>query len=598
VISYDEFGEIMNKRIRTSLIAISITLGLTILKFVFYYLSGSIAVLSEAWHSFSDITTSVLVLFALWRSSSVSKQEQEPPEEENDDTRVDGSNIFKRFFKNAFGRNIEVTISLLIGIFLTFVSISLIIKVFSTKLIIIERPLLTGIIFLILSLGSYFLFKFLSAVGRAENSPALISDGLHSKGDVVCSSLTGISLILYYFRYNIDRWVSLAIALLILSFGIEIIFNIIVHFRKKEKEFRMHYRFLEILDIALQKETYHKLFKWIDQKFNIDILKSKLVIQLVRLAKTVGYALIATIIFTIFYDTGFQVQMDEEAIVERFGKPVDKQALQPGFHFKFPRPIDIVRTAKTKQIHELFLGNISKEEQKPLIWGLEHGEEIHFISGDNNFFNPYIVIHYRIKNLYKYFYNISNPETLIEDIAYKTLQNVFTTKSFYQVAITYRKEMEMVVEIALQKELDKIDAGLEVVSVNVKDIHPPIKISESFEEVIASYQKKEEMINLALEYRNSEIPASRGTAYNDISNARAYVNEEIMKSKGAAVSYQSRLQTYKEARSIIGKVLLFDHMVNILKNNKKVIIDPKTGGPDLFLDFGGDSAIPQLSIEE
>jgi membrane protease subunit HflK len=588
----------MDKKIRTSLIAISITVGLTILKFVFYYLSGSIAVLSEAWHSFSDITTSLLVLFALWRSSSILKQEQGQLGQEIKDSEVEKANIFKRFFKNVFGENIEITISSIIGVFLTFVSISLIIRVCSTKEVIIQKPLITGIIFLLLSLGSYFLFRFLSDVGRAENSAALISDGLHSKGDMVCSSLTGISLILYYFRFNIDKWVSLAIALLILSFGIEIIFNIIVYFRKKEKEFQMHYRFLEILGVALEKETYVKFFKWIDKKYNIDILKSKLVIQLVRILKVTGYALITIIILITLYDMRFQVQMDEEAIVERFGKPVEKKALQPGFHFKFPRPIDRVRTTKTKQIHELFLGNISQEEQKPLIWGLEHGEEIHFISGDNNFFNPYIIIHYRIKDLYRYYYNISNPETLIEDIAYKTLQNVFTTKSFYQIAITYRKDMDLVVEKALQKELDEMNTGLEVVSVNVKDIHPPIKISDAFEEVIASYQKKEEIINLALEYRNSEVPYSRGKAYNNISDARAYVNEEIMKSQGAVVGYQSKLEAYKNSRSIIRKVLYFNYIVDTLIKNEKVIIDPKTGEPDLYLDFRSDSFLAEWPTEE
>jgi len=98
------------------------------------------------------------------------------------------------------------------------------------------------------------------------------------------------------------------------------------------------------------------------------------------------------------------VQMDEEAVVERFGRPLDNIALKPGLHFKFPRPIDNVRIEKTKQVRELFLGNIAREEQKPLIWGAEHGEEIHFLSGDNNFFNPYIIVHYRIKHLYKYYY--------------------------------------------------------------------------------------------------------------------------------------------------------------------------------------------------
>lgn len=588
----------MDKKIRTSLIAISITLGLTTLKFVFYYLSGSIAVLSEAWHSGSDIGTSLLVLFALSRSSSLIRQEQAQTDQEDSNIESKNSNTFKHFFKNALGKNIEVTTSLIIGIFLTSVSVSLIINVISTKVVIIQKPLFTGIIFLILSLGSYFLFKFLTAVGKSENSPALISDGLHSKGDMVCSSLTGISLILYYFRFNIDRWVSLAIALFILSFGIEIIINIVIYFRKKETEFRMDYHFLEILNIGIEKETYLKFIKWIDAKYDIDILKSKLFIQFIRLLKITKYTLIAGMIFVIIYDTGFQVQMDEEAIVERFGKPLNKKTLQPGFHFKFPYPIDRVRTSKTKQIHELFLGNTSQEKQKPLIWGIKHGEEIHFISGDNNFFNPYIIIHYRIKDLYKYFYNISNPQTLIEDIAYKILQDIFTTKSFYQIAITYRKEMGNAVEEALQKELDKIGTGLEIVSVNVKDIHPPIKISKSFEEVIASYQEKEEIINLAMEYQNSEIPYSRGSAYINISNARAYVNEEIMKSKGAVIGYQSKLESYKNAKPIIRKVLYFNHIVDTLKNNKKIIIDPKIGKPDLFFNFESDSSIPEWSMDE
>ncbi|MBN1904928.1 MAG: FtsH protease activity modulator HflK [Deltaproteobacteria bacterium] len=586
----------MNKKIRTSLIAISITLSLTILKFIFYYLSGSIAVLSEAWHSFSDISTSVLVLFALWRSASVLRQKQAQPEYETPDD--PGKNKLKRFLKNIFGENIEVTTSIIIGIVLISISATLIIKVFTTKAILIQKPLLTGIIFLILSLGSYFLFKFLSEVGKSENSAALISDGLHSKGDMVCSSLTGVSLILYYFRFNIDKWVSLAIALMILSFGIEIIINIIIHFYNKNKEFRMQYRFLEILNTVLEKEIYLKFIRGIDNRYSIDILKTRLVIQSVRLLKFSGYVLIALVLFTILYDMGFQVQMNEEAIIERFGKPVTNEALQPGFHFKFPRPIDMVKKEKTKQFQELFLGNISREEQKPLIWGMTHGEEIHFISGDNNFLNPYIIIHYRIKNLYNYYYNISNPQALIEDIAYETIQDVFTTKSFYQIAITYRKEMDQDIEETLQKKLDKMNTGLEVVSVNVKDIHPPIKISESFEEVIAAYQIKEETINLALEYQNSEIPSSRGTAYSNISDAKAYVNEEILKSQGAVTGYRSKLESYKKARSIIRKVLYYNHIADALSKNDKLIIDPRTGKPNLYLKSGEISSIEDWQTEE
>ena len=585
----------MNTRIRTSLIAISITLGLTVLKFVFYFLSGSIAVLSEAWHSFSDITTSLLVLLALWRSSRLLKQEQIQPEKSVKDTGVEETNTLKRLLKSILGEYIEVSISFIIGIFLTVISISLIINAYSTKVVIVQKPLITGIIFLLLSAGSYFLYKFLSNVGHAENSAALISDGLHSKGDVVCSSLTGISLILYYFNFNIDRWVSFAIALLILSFGIEIIFNIITHFNKKHDEFQIRYRFLEILSIALKKDVYISFFNWVNRKFNVDILKSKLALYFVRFIKFAGYALIAIILLLIIYDMGFQVQMDEEAVIERFGRPLDKKALQPGFHFKFPRPVDKVRIEKTKQVRELFLGNIAREEKKPLIWGIAHGEEIHFLSGDNNFFNPYIVIHYRIKDLYKYYYNIHNPKDLLENISYKILQNIFTTKSFYQIAITYRKEVEATVEKALQKELDEINTGLEVVGVNIKDIHPPISISDAFEEVIASYQKKMETINLAYEYQNEEIPTSRREAYNNISDANAYVQEEILKSKGEVVGFQSKFKSYKSNKSIVRKILYYNHIVSVLKEKKKILIDPRMGETDLYLNFENDMYIPELA---
>lgn len=585
----------MNTKIRTSLIAISITLGLTVLKFFFYFISGSVAVLSEAWHSFSDIATSVLVLLALWRSLSLSKQ---APAQPAGPMETAGPGAVRRLLGQLFGRHIEITASFLIGVCLTFISISLMVNAYSTKVVIIEKPLITGILFLILSAGSYFLFRFLSDVGRAENSAALISDGLHSKGDMVCSSMAGLSVLLYYFDFNIDRYVSFAIALLILSFGVEILFNIAAHLVRRNEAFRMQYRLLEIFDIALKKQTYVRFFKWINHRYSIDILKSKLVVYGLRAMKFAVYALVCAALLAVAYDMRFQVQMDEEAIVERFGKPLRKEPLQPGLHFKLPRPIDRARIEKTCRIRELFLGNVSQEAQKPLIWGQEHGDEIHFLSGDNNFLNPYISIHYRIRNLYSYFYNVENPNVLMESMSYKILQDIFTRKSFYEIAISYRKELQSAVLKALQEELDALDTGIEVVSVNVKDIHPPIKISDSFEEVIASYQKKEEMINLALEYQNTEIPSSRGTAYGNVTDAEAYVREETLKSQAAVAGFNSKRASYRNHKPVIRNLLYFNHISDALKEREKILVDPKTGQLDLYLGGKDIAPLPEVTGKE
>jgi len=58
----------MNNRINTTWISFGFAGLLTVGKFLFYYLSGSVAVLSEAWHSFSDLATSLLILFSLYRA--------------------------------------------------------------------------------------------------------------------------------------------------------------------------------------------------------------------------------------------------------------------------------------------------------------------------------------------------------------------------------------------------------------------------------------------------------------------------------------------------------------------------------------------------
>jgi len=360
----------------------------------------------------------------------------------------------------------------------------------------------------------------------------------------------------------------------------------------------MQYRLLEIFDIALKKQTYLRFFKWINRRYSIDILKSKLVVYGIRAAKFAAYALICAALLAVAYDMRFQVQMDEEAIVERFGKPLRKEPLQPGLHFKLPRPIDRARIEKTGRIRELFLGNVSQEEQKPLIWGQEHGDDIHFLSGDNNFLNPYINIHYRIRNLYSYFYNAENPNALMESISYRILQDIFTRKSFYEIAITHRKELQSAVLKALQKELDALETGIEVVSVNVKDIHPPVNISDSFEEVIASYQKKEEAINLALEYQNTEIPSSRGTAYGNVTDAEAYVREETLKSQAAVAGFNSKRASYQNHKTVIRNLLYFNHISDALKEREKILVDPKTGQLDLYLGGKDIAPLPEVTGKE
>ena len=61
-------------KVKTAAAATAMNTILTAIKFLLYLFSGSMAILAEAWHSFSDIATSLLVFIAI-RRSSVKAQE-------------------------------------------------------------------------------------------------------------------------------------------------------------------------------------------------------------------------------------------------------------------------------------------------------------------------------------------------------------------------------------------------------------------------------------------------------------------------------------------------------------------------------------------
>ena len=71
----------MTTREKTAGISTGLNLGLTTAKFILYYFTGSMAILAEAWHSFSDIGTSLLVYLAVRFQKKEDKKSSQLSEE-------------------------------------------------------------------------------------------------------------------------------------------------------------------------------------------------------------------------------------------------------------------------------------------------------------------------------------------------------------------------------------------------------------------------------------------------------------------------------------------------------------------------------------
>jgi len=553
----------MTVKEKTALISTILNIVLTVLKFIAFFFTGSMAILAEAWHSFSDITTSVLVF--------ISVREKRPPADAPEEAEDKSKPI-----------PLEFQISFLIGLLMFFVSTLLIWKTVTGRALIIENSLAAGIIFIVFAVASYIVYRFETAVGKKENSVGLVADGMHSRADMVNSLLIGFSLIIYRMGVNIDTPVALIIALLILSFSIETMVNAVMAYKGRKDEYVFRYKTTTIVLALFEKRTWAVVLKYLEEKLGPRITGSVL---LKKLLKCFCAVVILILVSVCASRCVYIIGPSQEGIVERFGKPANyKEPVQPGIHFKFPWPVDKVIKIDSRTIRTKSIGNITDKSSFALLWTKKHGTEMAFISGDNNFFYPYLVIHYRIKDVFKYRYNHIDPEILLDSAASRVVSNIFSKMAFYEIVTSYRKQFELDTARIIQNKLDTLNSGLEVININMKDVHPPIFISSSFEEVIAAYQKKEELINKAMGYKNESMPRARGTGAKLLKGAQSYVIDKTKKASGEALRFTMQLEEYKKSQAVTAKKIYFDFIKEALSKNQKIIVDPSSGFPEIWLD--------------
>ncbi|MCF6248607.1 MAG: FtsH protease activity modulator HflK [Desulfobacula sp.] len=287
----------MSRKEKALLITICANFLLIALKFILAGMSGSLALKAGAWHSFSDIFVSGMVLTGLFLS------------------RQEDLSLSKGISR------IENFVSILVSFFILYIGYEIfteVIKgeqrVLSQVPIVIAGAVLTIII-------SYFMARYKLYVGKETNSPSLIADGYHSMMDMYSSVIVVVGLTGYLVGLrNMDKLAAVVIVILIVLAAIEIFTNSFKALRKGGLPNTAHQN--------LPLETMGRY---------------------IRKIRTFGLPLL----IVIYFASGiYFVQWDQVGIEKRFGKPIDIQ-VPPGIHYRLPWPIaqvDLVNIANIEAI--------------------------------------------------------------------------------------------------------------------------------------------------------------------------------------------------------------------------------------------------------
>lgn len=564
----------MDRKQKTAAVSTLLSLLLTAAKFILAGLSGSLVILADAWHSLSDVGTSALVFFSVSTGKNRSSPPPLPPAAPEPGEGKDVPD-----WKNITP---EKWASLLIGFVVLLAALGVLEQAFFAPAGEIDRPFLYGVFFLVFAGGSMVVSLFEVRVGKKLNSSGLVADGLHSRADMVTSLVAAGTLFAHHLGLRLDRIGAVIVVLFIFSFSFETLVNF--WWSLKGRTGWRDRVAIGLLAAGLQPGAGRKALDWLGELFSWRQLPAR-VRRRIRSALLALPVLGAVILFLSSCLT--VIGPAQEGIRERWGRVVNwGDPLPPGLHFHLPPPLERIRKVDSRTIRRLEIGSVADPGAVALLWTRQHGEEVAYLSAENNFFHPYLAIHYRVRDIFQYSYGVRDPEELLENAADRLLTRFFSTRLFIEIVTALREEMEENLRENLQLQVDRLGAGLELVSVNTKDIHPPFEVAESYERVIAAMQEKQARINRALGYSSSAIPEARGWAARTVLEAGAYVTEQKQAAEGEASRFASRTDPIGAFPAVTRPMLHREAVREALDNRPLVLVDPILDGPDLWLRSG------------
>ena len=318
--------------------------------------------------------------------------------------------------------------------------------------------------------------------------------------------------------------------------------------------------------------------------------------------------LLAFVIVWVVMSSYTIVDARQAGVVLRFGKY--SRTLQPGFHLKFPRPLETVTKVGTTEIRSV-------------------SDKVRMLTSDENIISVDFNVQYQVSDARKYLFSLSGPpeDTLRQaaEAAVRTvvganiMDNVLTSQGNEQgtaatpatastaptvavpvvpatPAAAVRDTLQQQTREILQATLNEYDAGLLVTDVSFQNVAPPQEVKDAFDDVNAAREDKQGTENNARAYASQVVPVARGDAARILAEAQGYNAQRVAIATGDAARFNLILKEYKSAPDVTRRRLWLETVEDVMSNNPKVL--DGSGGRNMIylpLDRATGKDVPGVS---
>jgi membrane protease subunit HflK len=258
----------------------------------------------------------------------------------------------------------------------------------------------------------------------------------------------------------------------------------------------------------------------------------------------------------------FIVGPDEVGVIQRFGEY--NRTVGEGPHIRLPYPIESHLKLNITQWQRLEIGFRAVAGGQTRLVPVEAS----MLTSDENVVMVQFIIQYRIgqkeDNAKKFLFNLTGQHETVRSAAEAAMREVID-KSKIDAELTEGKaEIQLTTKTLLQTILDEYDAGVEIGTLQMQDVHAPQEVMTAFCDVASARENKIHFINEAEKYHNEFIPEARGIAARILNEAEAYKENVVLRAQGESQRFLAIVAEYNKTKDVTKKRMYLEAMESIL----------------------------------
>ncbi|WP_232363733.1 FtsH protease activity modulator HflK [Desulfogranum japonicum] len=306
-----------------------------------------------------------------------------------------------------------------------------------------------------------------------------------------------------------------------------------------------------------------------------------------KIALLVGAVLLVQGVLTSFYT----IQPAELGVLLRFGEY--SRTTSPGLHFKIPL-IEEVRKVKVEEVQKEEFGFRTKTPGRSTTYSNSNFDnEALMLTGDKNVIEVAWIVQYKVSDPINYLFKVADVKQAVRDASEMVTRRIVGNMDFDYV-LGNREILAGDAKRELQSELDNLECGVHIVTLQLQDINPPERVKPAFNEVNEADQDMKRLVNEAEEQYNKVIPKARGSAKQIVEEAKGYAVERVNRSQGETNRFMAIFNEYSGAREVTRQRMYLEAMQEVLPHVKHVyVMDEQQNNVLPLLDVTGRNVSTQ-----